>query len=323
MEQTKALNALEASQTLSVDLSTASLTHTQPFLALTKSATSPRAATDLINRATSAPGTYIFTELLAAPTISTLASSPEPDVQAWHTHLAIFSHGLYSDYTSNSALPELNAAQQLKLRQLSLLNLSRDKAQLTYPSLMAHLALPSARELEDVVISAVYAGLLAARLNPSRQEVEVSSVAPLRDVQPASVAGLVNTLQQWSARCDATLAEIEASISTIRAEAARAAERKRESDRILAAAVASEEKGDGAGAGSGLGGTRHRQRRTHGAGQSAVANLKAQMSAGGGAKRGSEKLMESTAGVDDDDEAMDLDDDGDAPGQKRSSRRKL
>lgn len=46
MDQTRALNALA------------------PFLALAKSATSPRAAADLITQATSAPNTYIFAELL-------------------------------------------------------------------------------------------------------------------------------------------------------------------------------------------------------------------------------------------------------------------
>jgi COP9 signalosome complex subunit 7 len=59
MEQTKALNALE------------------PFLALSKSATSPRAASDLIVQATSAPNTYVFAELLQTPNIQNLRSSEE------------------------------------------------------------------------------------------------------------------------------------------------------------------------------------------------------------------------------------------------------
>ncbi|PSR82043.1 hypothetical protein BD289DRAFT_454518 [Coniella lustricola] len=322
----------------------------QPFLALTKSATSPRAAVDLINRATSAPNTYIFTELLNAPNIAVLASSSEPEHRAWHSHLEIFSHGLYSSYYNNSSssssattentnLPPLNPAQQLKLRQLSLLTLSRDKSQLSYLSLMRHLALSTPRELEDVVISAVYAGLLSAKLNPLRQEVQVSSVAPLRDVRPASIAGIVNTLQEWSARCDATLAELEASVSAIRAEAARAAEEKRESERVIAAAIAAEEKG-GSGGGSGGGsagdngvgaaGSNSRHKQKKGYGHAAVANLKSQIVSGGGSgvagsgsKRGSEKLMESTTGTEEDDEAMDVDDDGEVPGQKRASRRKL
>lgn len=201
--------------------------------------------------------------------------------------------------------------------------MSRDKAQLSYASLQSHLQLSTARELEDVVISAVYAGLLAARLNPARQEVQVSSVAPLRDVPPATLAGIVGTLQAWSARCDATLAELEHTVARIRADAAREAGRRREADRVVAVAVAAEEKNSGGGGAvdGGVGG-RGRQRRAHGAG---AANLRSQISAAGGAaKRGSEKLMEGTAGADDDDEAMDLDDDGgDALGQKRASRRKL
>lgn len=171
----------------------------------------------------------------------------------------------------------------------------------------------------------MYAGLLTARLNPQRQEVQVSSVAPLRDVPPPTVAGIVSTLQQWSARCDATLAELEGTVSRIRADAARAFERNREAERVVAAAVADEQKNPGlssAAAGGGdAGGRSSRPRRAHGA---AVANLRSHMTAGGGAKRGSEKLMEATAGMDEDDEAMDLDDDGgDVAGQKRASRRKL
>ncbi|KAL8739545.1 MAG: hypothetical protein Q9190_007661, partial [Brigantiaea leucoxantha] len=51
MDQTqqKALNALE------------------PFILLSKYATSPRAAADLIIQATSAPNTFVFAELLETP----------------------------------------------------------------------------------------------------------------------------------------------------------------------------------------------------------------------------------------------------------------
>lgn len=318
MEQTKALNALE------------------PFLALTKSATSPRAAADLISRATSAPATYIFTDLLVSPQIQALANSPEHT--SYLTHLQIFSHGLYSDYQSTPDLPALNDAQALKLRQLSLLTLSRDKDNLTYPSLQRHLGLASPREVEDVVISAVYAGLLSARLNPLRRVVQVSSVAPLRDVQPATVPSIVATLQRWSARCDATLAEIEASIAGIKKEAARTAADKRDWDRTFQAVVEAESKdpSDVAGTGQGgpAGGGRGPGRRL-GGGAAARTGLRTGGGSGGGSggggamqggagssgsKRGMEKLTE---GIDDHDEAMDLDDDGDTAGQKRASRRKL
>lgn len=287
------------------------------------------AAADLINRATSAPNTYIFSELLSQPNIAALAASPDPSSAAWHTHLQLFSHGLYSTYLSTPDLPPLNAAQTLKLRQLSLLTLSRTKSALAYPSLLSHLHLTNARELEDVVISAVYAGLLAAKLNPSRQEVQVSSVAPLRDVPPSTVAGIVATLAAWSARCDATLAELEDTVAGLRADAARDLELRREDERVVATAVAASEAEGGGNSNAkspdgGGGGGNRRQRRAHGgAAGSVIAGLRSQLS-GGAAKRGSEKLMEATAGADDEDEAMDLDDEGgDAVGQKRASRRKL
>jgi COP9 signalosome complex subunit 7 len=78
MEQTKALNALE------------------PFLALSKSATSPRAASDLIVQATSAPNTYVFAELLQTPNIQNLRSSEE--YASYLTLLEIFAWGTWEDY---------------------------------------------------------------------------------------------------------------------------------------------------------------------------------------------------------------------------------
>ena len=78
MEQTKALNALE------------------PFLALSKSATSPRAASDLVVQATSAPNTYVFAELLQTPNIQALRDSPE--YASYLTLLQIFAWGTWADY---------------------------------------------------------------------------------------------------------------------------------------------------------------------------------------------------------------------------------
>ncbi|KAI1076174.1 PCI domain-containing protein [Whalleya microplaca] len=208
MEQTKALNALE------------------PFLALTKSATAPRAAADLVTQATSNPNTYVFAELLQAPQIQALAQSPD---HASHLALLeIFSHGTFATYASTPNLPTLNEAQTQKLRQLSLLTLAKDPRSLTYASLQQQLGLPDARAVEDLVINAVYADLLAAQLDPRNQAVHVSRVAPLRDLAPAAaVPAMLGSLRAWSGRCTATLADLEAQVAAVRADAARRhAERK-------------------------------------------------------------------------------------------------
>ncbi|KAF7534870.1 hypothetical protein G7054_g5866 [Neopestalotiopsis clavispora] len=201
MEQTKALNSLE------------------PFIALTKSATAPRAAADLVTRATSASGTYVFAELLETPQIQALAESPE--YAAHLTQLQIFSYGTYVDYQSKSAdLPPLNEQQTLKLRQLSLLTLAKNPHNLSYASLQSALGLADARAVEELVISAIYADLIQAQLDPRNQTVLVSSVSPLRDLAPGSIPSMLANLQEWSGRCTSTLADLEAQIQAIKETAA-------------------------------------------------------------------------------------------------------
>ena len=73
----------------------------QPFLhlALTAKSPSPRILADLITRATSAPGTYVFAELLQTPAIQSLRSEDTPqEFKNYLTALQIFSHGTLADY---------------------------------------------------------------------------------------------------------------------------------------------------------------------------------------------------------------------------------
>ncbi|KAI9171827.1 COP9 signalosome subunit 7 (CsnG) [Paramyrothecium foliicola] len=199
-----------------------------PFLALSKSATSPRAAADLVTRATSAPNTYVFTELLQTPSIQSLAGSQ--DFLPYLNLLQIFSYGTYQTYKQANNLPDLTDSQTLKLRQLSLLSLARERTNLSYDALQGALDLSSARQLEDLVISAVYAGLLHATLDPARQCVQVFSVSPLRDLSPGSIPDMITSLKNWASRCGSTLADIETQVNGIRAAAAARASQQRASD---------------------------------------------------------------------------------------------
>ncbi|OLN80982.1 COP9 signalosome complex subunit 7a [Colletotrichum chlorophyti] len=308
MEQTKALNALE------------------PFLALSKSATSPRAAADLITRATSNPNTFLFTELLETPQIQALSQSS--DFLPHLTLLELFSHGTYAAYLSSaqtSNLPELNEAQTLKLRQLTLLTLARDRANLTYASLQSALALPSARALEDLVISAIYAGLLDATLDPHRQTVQVNSLAALRDLAPGAVPPMIRALHAWSSRCENTLEDLESQIAGIRDAAARRHSEKAEQEALLARLVDQTRKEPpdansgrklavGHGVHGGAGGAGSASERNAGfLGHTSRAQRYN--------KRGSTSMMDNTEVVDD--EAMDVDEEDDEQENKRASRRKL
>lgn len=78
--QQKALNALE------------------PYILLSKSANSPRAAADLVVQATSAPNTFVFAELLQTSNIQALQTASE-DYAPYLTVLQIFAWGTWSEYT--------------------------------------------------------------------------------------------------------------------------------------------------------------------------------------------------------------------------------
>ncbi|KAI9771141.1 MAG: hypothetical protein M1840_002492 [Geoglossum simile] len=131
-------------------------------------------------------------------------------------------------------LPPLNQSQEHKLRQLTLLPLSRSPQTLTYSHLLSALSLPTTRILEDLIISAIYAGLLTAKLDTHSQRVEVSSVAPLRDIPPNGVPAMQATLLEWESRCDAVLSDIELQIREVRRRAAERKARNREYVRLQA-----------------------------------------------------------------------------------------
>ncbi|KAF5628444.1 ACOB [Fusarium sp. NRRL 52700] len=224
MEQTKALNALE------------------PFVALSKSATSPRAAADLVTRATSAPNTFLFSDLLQTPAIQNLADS---EFASHLKLLQVFSYGTYSSYKMTEGLPALAEVQATKLRQLSLLSLVRDRQNLSYAALQEALDLPGAREVEALVISAVYAGLLHATLDPARAVVQVTSVAPLRDLAPGSIPDMAAALKKWSDRCTTTLDGLDLQIKEIRATAAARQREQRLADEKLQQLINEQQEGMG------------------------------------------------------------------------------
>lgn len=81
MEQQRALNAIEQ------------------YLLLAKNAP-PRAAAELVIQATSAPGAFIFAELLEKPSIKALKDSS--DYSGHHELLEIFSWGTWKEYEAGT-----------------------------------------------------------------------------------------------------------------------------------------------------------------------------------------------------------------------------
>jgi len=243
--QQKALNALE------------------PYILLSKSTNSPRATANLVSQAISAPNTFVFAELLQTPNIQALQTASE-DYAPYLTLLQIFAWGTWSDYVcephpstihlpisrtnatpkATPNLPHLSPAQAQKLRQLSILSLASTPSDLSYVHLQDALNLPTTRALEDLVIASIYAGLLTAKLDSLSQRVDVSSVAPLRDLKPGSMPHMVHVLGDWDSRCVTVLGEIEGQVREVRRKAQDARKREMEHEKAVGKAM-----GDGEGKG--------------------------------------------------------------------------
>lgn len=211
MEQQRALNALE------------------PYLALSKNARTPAAASDLITQATSDPSTYVFAELLQTPQIQSLRHDPTYTNRL--TLLELFSWGTWHSYKTAPNLPKLNEKQTRKLKLLSLISLlsNPDAGSHTqsYTHLQRGLDIESQVELESLLTTALSAGLVTGHLDPLHQRVAVSSVAPLRDLSPGSAPQLVSVLGEWEERCDGALKEMEQRVQAIRDNARKRGEREK------------------------------------------------------------------------------------------------
>ena len=182
-----------------------------------------KAAADLVDEATAAPGVLVFGELLDLEGVQALAS--DPSLASTLAQLRVFAHGTLPDYRADSSLPPLSPAQELKLRRLTVASLAERSAVLSYADLMRALELSTIRELEDLLINeCVAAGVVRGRLDQKERRFEVHE-AMARDVEPGRLEALIASLEAW--REDVRAALAAAAEQAARARAAGAAESKR------------------------------------------------------------------------------------------------
>lgn len=83
---------------------------------------------------------------------------------------------------------------------------------------MTALSLDSTADLESLITTAIYANLITARLSPATTppNVNVTAVAPLRDVPPQSLPKMVSLLTEWEARCNEVVSDLEAEIERVK-----------------------------------------------------------------------------------------------------------
>ncbi|XDA73040.1 hypothetical protein R6Z07F_003319 [Ovis aries] len=153
-----------------------------------------------------APGVYVFGELLELANVQELAEGANA---AYLQLLNLFAYGTYPDYIANKeSLPELSTAQQNKLKHLTIVSLASRMKCIPYSVLLRDLEMRNLRELEDLIIEAVYTDIIQGKLDQRNQLLEVDFCIG-RDIRKKDINNIVKTLHEWCDGCEAVLLGIE------------------------------------------------------------------------------------------------------------------
>ncbi|KAH8090625.1 hypothetical protein HD553DRAFT_302911 [Filobasidium floriforme] len=192
----------------------------EPFLLMARS-TKGAAAAKIVQTATAAPGVYGFGELLDVPNIKQLQESPEHSSS--YKLLELFAYGNLADYKANqSGFPALNESHINKLKHLTLVSLCLDSRTLPYDHLLRTLEIASVRDLEDLIIDAMYSNVLGGKLNQERGTLSVDWVIG-RDISRVG-GGMEEVQRKLAAWCDnaqGILNSIDRQIANAKAESSR------------------------------------------------------------------------------------------------------
>lgn len=163
----------------------------------------------LVKQVLEAPGVFVFGELLQMPNVEELAKGEH---EPYWKLLQLFAFGTYSDYKGVAeSLPALSPAQLTKLRHLTIVSLAAKSKHISYEVLLKELGISNLRELEDLIIEAVYADIIHGKLDQKNKQLEVD-FAIGRDIKPETVNTVASVLQDWCDGCENVLLSIERQI---------------------------------------------------------------------------------------------------------------
>jgi COP9 signalosome complex subunit 7 len=190
------------------------------------------ALVNLIKQVLSAPDIFVFGELLALDSIKSLSKkSGEP--QQHYELLEIFAYGKYSQYKDRQhELPKLTEKQSKKLKQLTIASLASDNHVIPYSLLLKELDIAELRELEDLIIDALYKDIVVGKLDHERQVFQVDSSIG-RDLRPEDMDRMIATLLSWQHQSDILLKNISESMNNAQARRTEAQNHKRDFEKKL------------------------------------------------------------------------------------------
>lgn len=187
----------------------------EQFVLLAKTAKGA-AALELIKQAIETPGVHVFGELLDMPNIRELENGPHAEY--WNT-LNLFAYGTYKEYLLNkSKILELTPVQKKKLQHLTIVTLATQSKCIPYSVLLEELDIKNVRDLEDLIIEAVYADIIHGKLDQKNSQLEVDYAGLGRDVRPGDTGAVAKTLANWGKACSTILECIEQQVAQANSE---------------------------------------------------------------------------------------------------------
>lgn len=199
-----------------MELGVGFLTKVEPFLLMSKSAKGAAAA-KLVLDATSSPGVFVFGELLDVPSIQELSRSEQHS--GHYRLLQLFAYGTYGDYLrEKETFPSLNAAQIVKLKHLTLVSLAMERRVLPYEALLTSLQMPTIRDLEDLIIDAIYLDVIRGKLDQKDQQFEVEYTMG-RDLATGKVESVLAALHAWANTTSSVLSTLDAKLVQLASQA--------------------------------------------------------------------------------------------------------
>ena len=162
----------------------------RPYLSKLSQSSSQEERSSIIQEILNDPGIYVFGELLDIPGIDSLPIFPL---------LQTFAFGIVKDLSENvfASLPEI---QKKKIRQLTIVTLSNSRRVLPYTLLLEELSLPNVRELEDLIIDAMYVGVLKGKMDQKSKALLVDEKIG-RDISgDEELERMFETLSEWRLR---------------------------------------------------------------------------------------------------------------------------
>ncbi|CAL4062825.1 unnamed protein product, partial [Meganyctiphanes norvegica] len=154
--------------------------------------------------------THIYVYNTVLNTISLIPLKTNSQQAPYYELLNLFAYGVYGDYVRESSkFPDLSPVMLTKLRHLTMVSLATGQKSIPLITLGNQLGITNNRELEDLIIEAIYAAYPIIKRKYEQQECIYVDYAIGRDIKPEDQPNIIATLQSWCDTCDTMLANID------------------------------------------------------------------------------------------------------------------